>query len=48
VQFEETEKISTYLFEIAVGDWEEIVLPSNSIPMSLYCRKDLVWHAQMF
>ena len=22
VEFEETEKISTYLFEIAVGDWE--------------------------
>lgn len=40
--FKNSSLISTYLFSINAGSYEEIPLKDSTIPMSLYCRKSLI------
>ena len=42
-KFTPTKKISTYLYCVCAGPYEEILRKSNSvnIPLGLYCRKSL-------
>ena len=47
-QFTPTKKISTYLYCVCAGPYEEILRKSNSvnIPLGLYCRKSLFKYMQ--
>ena len=51
VKFKKTKKISTYLFEVCVGNYESIENSHNGLPLKIYFRKSLknyVPHQEMF
>ncbi|MCJ8346584.1 M1 family aminopeptidase [bacterium] len=44
VEFEQSQKFSTYLFNVSFGDYQKIVCKSSKVPMSLLYRKEKESH----